>query len=196
MQIVLYSDDINLLSYWENALADEKYKSVDDLEKLRDIQNSIIILNYEVCKVNCEDLVKHAVTHNNRLLILERVPELTKAKKILKFGAFGYGNALMRQHFIISAVNALREGMIWLYPELTSQLILELPENEMKEIENLLQKLTPREKEVALLLKEGVTYNEIAAKLGISSRTVKAHAQAIYSKLEVKDRLGLALLLK
>jgi RNA polymerase sigma factor (sigma-70 family) len=196
MQIVLYSDDINLLSYWENALADEKYKSVDDLEKLRDIQNSIIILNYEVCKVDCEDLVKHAVTHNNRLLILERVPELTKAKKILKFGAFGYGNALMRQHFIISAVNALREGMIWLYPELTSQLILELPENEMKEIENLLQKLTPREKEVALLLKEGVTYNEIAAKLGISSRTVKAHAQAIYSKLEVKDRLGLALLLK
>jgi RNA polymerase sigma factor (sigma-70 family) len=196
MQIVLYSDDINLLSYWENALADEKYKSVDDLEKLRDIKNSIIILNYEVCKVNCEDLVKHAVTHNNRLLILERVPELTKAKKILKFGAFGYGNALMRQHFIISAVNALREGMIWLYPELTSQLILELPENEMKEIENLLQKLTPREKEVALLLKEGVTYNEIAAKLGISSRTVKAHAQAIYSKLEVKDRLGLALLLK
>jgi DNA-binding NarL/FixJ family response regulator len=86
--------------------------------------------------------------------------------------------------------------MIWLSPALTSQLILELPQSEEKNNEAMLQKLTSREKEVALLLKEGLTYNEIAQRLDISARTVKAHAQAIYKKLEVSDRLGLALLLK
>jgi DNA-binding NarL/FixJ family response regulator len=59
-----------------------------------------------------------------------------------------------------------------------------------------LSELTSREKEVALLLKEGKTYKNIAQKLDITPRTVKAHAGHIYTKLNVKDRLALALLLK
>ncbi|MEN4053623.1 response regulator transcription factor [Sulfurimonas sp. NWX79] len=196
MSIILYSDDINLLAHWEKALENETYKSVDELYQLEDIENSIIITDYESCKRDCEKFLKVSRERDNRVLVLDRVPELNRAKRVLKFGAFGYGNALMRPHFILSALDALREGMIWLYPELTSQLILELPESEEKNNEIMLQKLTPREKEVALLLKEGLTYNEIAERLDISARTVKAHAQATYHKLDVKDRLGLALLLK
>ncbi len=194
--IILYSDDINLLTHWEKALENKSYKSVDDLEQLEDIHDSIIIINYESCKRDCENFLKLSRQRGNRVLLLDRVPELNRAKRVLKFGAFGYGNALMRSHFILSALDALREGMIWLYPELTSQLILELPESEEKTNDALLQKLTSREKEVAMLLKEGLTYNEIAQRLDIAARTVKAHAQAIYHKLDVKDRLGLALLLK
>ena len=37
---------------------------------------------------------------------------------------------------------------------------------------------------------------DIAKNLDITHRTVKAHARHIYEKLNVKDRLGLALLLK
>jgi len=196
MQIILYSDDINLLSHWEKVLEGQSYRSVDEIEQLEDITDSIVIINYEACKKDCEDFLKRSHSRGNRVLLLDRVPELNRAKRLLKFGAFGYGNALMRSHFILSALDALREGMIWLYPELTSQLILELPQSEEKNNEAMLQKLTSREKEVALLLKEGLTYNEIAQRLDISARTVKAHAQAIYKKLEVSDRLGLALLLK
>jgi DNA-binding NarL/FixJ family response regulator len=196
MQIILYSNDINLLSHWEKALRGESYRSVDEITELEDIKDSIIIINYEACERDCESFLKQSHEHGNRILLLDRVPDLNRAKRVLKFGALGYGNALMRSHFILSALDALREGMIWLYPELTSQLILELPESEEKNNEAVLQKLTSREKEVALLLKEGLTYNEIGQRLDISARTVKAHAQAIYKKLEVSDRLGLALLLK
>jgi DNA-binding NarL/FixJ family response regulator len=196
MQIVLYSNDINLLSHWEKALRGESYRSVDEITELEDIKDSIIIINYEACERDCESFLKQSHERGNRILLLDRVPDLNRAKRVLKFGALGYGNALMRSHFILSALDALREGMIWLYPELTSQLILELPESEEKNNEAVLQKLTSREKEVALLLKEGLTYNEIGQRLDISARTVKAHAQAIYKKLEVSDRLGLALLLK
>ena len=196
MQIYLYSNDINLLAHWEKALYKENYKSLEELSALNEINNSIILIDYDSCQNSCEAFLKQAKENGNRTLLLDRVPELNRAKRVLQFGAFGYGNALMRDHFILSALDALREGMVWLYPELTSQLILELPENQDNNNESMLQKLTPREKEVALLLKEGMSYNEIAQRLDISARTVKAHAQATYHKLDVKDRLGLALLLK
>ena len=195
MEIVLYSDNINLLSHWEKALKNEHYSSVDELESLQEIKKSIIIVNYTACQKECQVLLHTLREQENRVLILDRVPELQKAKRLLKYGAMGYGNVLMLEHFILSAVAALRENMIWLYPELTSQLILEIPESQNSN-EELLQKLTSRERETALFLKEGLSYNEIAQFLEISPRTVKAHAQAAYKKLDVSDRIGLALLLK
>ena len=196
MQIVLYSDDISLLTHWEAALDAEAFQSVDDVEALKTLDNKLIILNYSSCKKECAVLLPLLREQRNNVLVLDRVPELQKAKWLLKYGAMGYGNALMQAHFIRSAVNALREGMVWLHPELTSQLILELPQSEQNHTEELLQKLTAREKETALLLKEGLTYNEIAQRLEIAPRTVKAHAQGIYKKLNISDRIGLALLLK
>ena len=195
MQIVLYSDDINLIIHWEKALSKEAFQSVDELERVKNLHNSLIILNYSSCKKEYASLLPLLREQENRVLVLDRVPELQKAKILLKYGAMGYGNALMRSHFILAAIDALRENMVWLYPELTSQLILELPASDNSNSE-LLEKLTSRERETALLLKEGLTYNETAQRLNITPRTVKAHAQAVYKKLNVHDRIGLALLLK
>jgi DNA-binding CsgD family transcriptional regulator len=48
--------------------------------------------------------------------------------------------------------------------------------------------LTPREKEVALWMKEGKRDKEIAVILGISSRTVEKHVHQILEKLQVENR--------
>jgi DNA-binding NarL/FixJ family response regulator len=45
------------------------------------------------------------------------------------------------------------------------------------------------------MLGDGATHQEISDALDITVRTVKAHATAIYQKLDVKDRLALSLLL-
>ena len=45
--------------------------------------------------------------------------------------------------------------------------------------------LTPRQKEVAALLKQGYSYKEIAKELNISPSTVTNHINAIYSKLAI-----------
>jgi len=86
--------------------------------------------------------------------------------------------------------------MVWLYPEFTSQLIMEIPTTKSTDNETLFEVLSEREKDVAILLKDGHSYKDIAQKLDITPRTVKAHAQQTYAKLHVKDRLSLALLLK
>lgn len=59
--------------------------------------------------------------------------------------------------------------------------------------EAVLSSLTRREKEVARLVGSGASNKDIARQLDISDRTVKAHLTAIFDKLQVQDRLQLAL---
>ena len=195
MKILIHSDDINLLSHWEKALK-KNCEVIDDLDELLSATSSLIIVNFSACLPNCVEILKTLTAKDNKVLVLHRTPELSVAKQLLRVGAMGYGNALMRDHFIVAALNAIEDNMVWLYPELTSQLIMDIPVTKEETDEKHLSKLTSREREVALLLKEAYSYKEIALKLGITPRTVKAHAQSTYSKLNVKDRLALALLLK
>jgi DNA-binding NarL/FixJ family response regulator len=61
-----------------------------------------------------------------------------------------------------------------------------LPEKNRKE-------LSDREIEVVTLVASGHRNKEIASKLFISEQTVKTHLSNIFQKLEVNDRLELAL---
>jgi len=194
MKIVLHSDDITLLEYWERAL-DQPCEVVDAIEDLQITSNSIVIVNYSASR-EWKSLLATLTAQNNRVLLLHRVPDFTTTKQLLAWGVQGYGNALMRDHFLVAAVETLQDGMVWLYPEFTTQLITQMDSGTKDGYEVHFKKLSEREREVALLLKEGDIYKTIAEKLGITPRTVKAHAQSIYTKLNVKDRLGLALLLK
>ena len=194
MKIVLHSDDITLLEYWESTL-DQPCAVVDDIEELSSVSSSIVVVNYSACR-EWKTLLATLIRQGNKVLMLHRVPDFTTAKQLLSWGVQGYGNALMRDHFLVAAVETLQDGMVWLYPEFTTQLITQMDSGIKDGYEVHLEKLSEREREVALLLKEGDIYKAIAEKLGITPRTVKAHAQSIYNKLNVKDRLGLALLLK
>ena len=53
--------------------------------------------------------------------------------------------------------------------------------------------LTEREKNVLLNLAQGLTNEEISARLHISVHTVKAHLEAIYDKLAVSNRVQAAM---
>ena len=54
-------------------------------------------------------------------------------------------------------------------------------------------RLTPREREIAGLVAQGIRYSEVARKLEISEQTVKNHVRHVFDKLEVTNRLQLAL---
>ena len=55
------------------------------------------------------------------------------------------------------------------------------------------QALTQREVEIATLAAHGASNLSIASQCGITERTVKAHLSAVFEKLNVTDRLQLAL---
>ena len=52
--------------------------------------------------------------------------------------------------------------------------------------------MTPRQREVLLLLAEGLTNRQIAARLGVSEHTVHRHVANILRKLDVPSRAAAA----
>lgn len=129
------------------------------------------------------------------VMVLSTTPTFEQARLALELGAKGYGNTMMHESYLMAACQAIMEGNIWLSPEYITLLIHKLPLMPTKET-NPLSHLSHREGEVAILLAQGDAHKDIAEKLDITVRTVKAHATAIYCRLHVKDRLALAILLR
>ena len=53
--------------------------------------------------------------------------------------------------------------------------------------------LTPRERQIASLVAQGQPYKAIARHLSISDHTVRNHLRNVFDKLQVNDRVRLAL---
>ncbi|TDG20469.1 LuxR family transcriptional regulator [Paraburkholderia silviterrae] len=62
--------------------------------------------------------------------------------------------------------------------------------------DDLLGRLTPREREVVVLAAEGLLDKEIAQRLGISYTTVRTHLDRSFQKLGINNRSRLARLLQ
>jgi len=98
------------------------------------------------------------------------------------------------------AVQMVCEGEYWIQRKLIANMINDLA-REMAESQNqdgrnenaVISALTPRELEVAKMVRLGENNKMIARELDISERTVKAHLSAIFRKLEIQNRLHLAL---
>ena len=58
-----------------------------------------------------------------------------------------------------------------------------------EDIDGLIESLSNREKEVLVLMGEGLSNPEIAERLFLSKNTLKAHTQNIYGKLNVHNRV-------
>ena len=57
-----------------------------------------------------------------------------------------------------------------------------------------MQYLTPREREIALLVRTGLSNKQIARQLTVSEGTIKVHLHHVYDKLAIRNRTMLALL--
>ena len=54
---------------------------------------------------------------------------------------------------------------------------------------NIMNKLSPREKEVAVYIANGISTNDIAKKLGIKSNTVSTFRKKIFTKLSINSNV-------
>lgn len=120
-------------------------------------------------------------------------PRADEGLAALSIGARGYCHALAASELFRDVADVVRRGGLWIGAELMGRLIgavsQELPPPEPA----LAALLSPREIEVACLAADGASNREIAEKLGITERTVKAHMGAVFEKLGVRDRLQLVL---
>lgn len=194
MKLYLIPDDIGLGARWRNIFTLFQPTILSKISSDID-ENSILFVSDTLLKNVSEE--KLLILFQHRVMVLSMVPDFNAAQNFLAAGAMGYGNAMMHESHLHSALQALEEGKIWLHPDFIALMISQIQSQdvEKKKSLSLLNDLSKREREVALMLSAGATHQSIADTLDITVRTVKAHATSIYQKLDVKDRLALSLLL-
>lgn len=102
----------------------------------------------------------------------------------LRAGAKGFLLKDTNRANLFNAIRAAARGETLLKPDVMARLISQVG---MQAADNAFN-LTDREKEVLVLVASGERSKEIALKLCITERTVKAHLASIYAKLGVDSR--------
>lgn len=194
MKLYLIADNSIIRTRLISIFADMNPVSFSELPFAIESDSILFVLDQMFNGIDETDLKKF---FEHRVMILSMTPDFQEAQKFLQLGAMGYGNAMMHESHLHSVYQALEEGKVWLHPDFISLMILQIRDANATKNRSMtvLDVLSKREREVALMLGDGATHQEIANALDITTRTVKAHATAIYQKLDVKDRLALSILL-
>lgn len=117
-------------------------------------------------------------------------------------GVRGYCHLLAVPELLRQIALVVSNGGLWIGPELMRRVVAAAarapspaappPGRQPSPLDGL----TPRERDVALQVAGGASNKEVALRLDITLRTVKAHLSAIFEKLGVRDRLQLVLMLR
>ena len=126
-----------------------------------------------------------------RVIVLTSFLDDDKLLPALRAGAAGYllKNAEPRE--LVRAVRVAHAGEALLDPVVAARLVESLAAGEQDEP---LDRLTPREREVLVLIGHGFPNKQIAQRLDVSEKTVKTHVGRLLAKLGVDDRTQAAVL--
>lgn len=130
-----------------------------------------------------------------RALVLSKQLSDEEGKKVLAKGACGYAHAHLPAESIAVILKSLQDGAIWMGRSLLQQLLQDIDQRLPKKEGSMewAVGLSTREQEVSRWAALGRSNQEIAQDLGITERTVRAHLSAVFDKMQVSDRLQLAL---
>lgn len=135
------------------------------------------------------------------VIVMTAHPDEREEISAILFGAKAYCDAEVDVKILPKVVKAVMANELWVDRKFVTRLLAEIDDitsvrrHETKSLDKGLAKLTPREIEIAEFVARGASNRKIAEALLISERTVKAHLGVIFRKLDVHDRLQLALFL-
>ena len=143
-------------------------------------------------------IVADPATRASRVLILTTFDVDDYVYAALRAGASGFLLKDATPEELLHAIRVVAAGESLLAPTVTSRLIREVarrpgpsaPSGQSR----ALAELTEREREVLLLVAEGLSNTEIADRLVLSPTTAKTHVNRILTKLGYHDRVQLVVL--
>lgn len=130
-----------------------------------------------------------------RILVLDLTPLHEDIVELVNAGVAGFVMKDATVEELLSSIVAVADGQHILPAEMTSALFSQIArEAATREPapETDAARLTPREREVIVLIKEGLSNKRIAGRLDIAPQTVKSHVRNIMEKLAVHTRLQIS----
>lgn len=192
----LYSANAGLLTHWRHGLAGrcrllthEKWQAPPD-------DGSVSLIDLHLPGLPAVTQPELWATHcSPRLVACSTLPHDDEGVAALRAGFRGYCNAWISVDLLPRLAAAVAAGELWIGRSLLSRLLLSVAIQPVSAgfSSAWRQGLTEREQEVACLVADGASNKEVARQLGVAERTVKDHLSHIFSKLQVHDRVQLAL---
>jgi DNA-binding NarL/FixJ family response regulator len=107
---------------------------------------------------------------------------------LIRAGARGYVTKNISGPDLVDAVRRVAGGDAVFSPRLAGFVLDAYAATAGAPVDDELDQLTPREREVLRLIARGYAYKEVARELEISARTVESHVSAVLRKLQLSNR--------
>ena len=205
--ILLASSSEDLLASWKRGMHERArifcVKRMDSLKAaLEQIKPKILMLDYDLPGLDGAHgiAILNKSSPESKIIIFSFALSDDAEWELFKAGVRGCCKKDIEPKQIDTVIGAIQQGELWIRRTLTCRLLDELglialEKNQIKQAaKDLLANLTRREHEIATLVGNGESNKQIAQHLAITERTVKAHLSEIFRKLDVADRLKLALI--
>jgi DNA-binding NarL/FixJ family response regulator len=160
------------------------------VELARTLRPDVVLMDLSMSTMDGAEATRQIVAEdpNVRVVVLTSFGEESRIVEALNAGAHGYLLKHINPDDLLDAVRAASAGDSPLDPRAGRVLL------EQRRIRpSGAHELTRREVEVLALVGQGLPNKQIARRLGIGERTVKAHLTSIFQRLGVTDRVQAAL---
>lgn len=181
----------------EIEVVGETENMTDALRLISREKPDVVLLDLDLGKESSLDTMQEIFreSENSRVLVLTGVMDENQHKRAMRKGAQGILLKNRAGGTLLKAIKKVHQGEAWLDRTLTAKLFSDAnkDKNLNDEEQAKINSLTIREREIVKLIAEGLVNKEIAARLFIGEKTVRNSLTVIYSKLEVANRLELAI---
>jgi DNA-binding NarL/FixJ family response regulator len=159
------------------------------LDRAADEEPDVVLMDLAMPELDGVEATRQMVAAHpdTNVVVLTSFSDNKRIMDALRAGASGYLLKHAGPDELLAAIRAAHEGGSPLDPKAARVLLDE------QRVLRPAQELSPREEEVLRLVAAGLANKQIARRLGISERTVKAHLTNVFQALGVSDRTQAAL---
>ncbi len=161
------------------------------LEEVSRAYPDVVVLDLQLPGMSGIEVTRRLARESQavKILILTAFAEEALLVEVLEAGAAGFLSKTVPGAELVEAVRAVYSGANVIDGALAGALVR--MGRGVGRSANGSQGITPREREVLVLVAQGLANKVVAAELGISRRTVEGHLRHLFEKLGVSSRSGL-----
>jgi len=177
------------------AVVGEAGDGEEAIERVRELRPDVVLMDIRMPTMDGVEatakLTSGAIEPAPRVLVLTTFDLDEYVFGALRAGAAGFLLKDAPRERLIEAIRVVHSGEALLSPSITRRLIEDFAarSDPIEPPAAVLAELTPREREVLVLVANGLSNAEIAARLVVTEATVKSHVGAVLLKLGLRDRV-------